>query len=372
MKIIVGGGISGLWLAAELKARSIPCCVLEKNALGQGQTLASQGMIHGGTKYALDGALSNAAKVIGEMPERWRQALAGMGSVNLQGVALERDSQLMWSVESVTANLLGFFASKIMQSRMERIDPASEPAFASPAYKGHLYRLNEPVLKLHTLVERFESLLEMQLLRAEVTRLIKKNGQVTGVETNQGQLEGEVILTAGEGAAALIRDAEFTSPIMQLRPLAMGLCRLNTPIPKIFGHQLGHSSKPKVTVSTHEINDKQYLYLGGQLAEDGVLCTDLVQIKKIEKTVGEAIPWLKPDIESTQVFRINRAEPYTEKGNRPDAAFVQPMAGAFVCWPTKLSLAPALADKLLDALKPETKACFPAWPRASAGEYPWA
>ena len=35
MKIIVGGGISGLWLAAELKARNISCCVIEKNALGQ-------------------------------------------------------------------------------------------------------------------------------------------------------------------------------------------------------------------------------------------------------------------------------------------------------------------------------------------------
>jgi Glycerol-3-phosphate dehydrogenase len=52
MKIIVGGGVSGLWLAAELKARGIHCCVLDRGPLGQGQTLASQGMIHGGTKYA--------------------------------------------------------------------------------------------------------------------------------------------------------------------------------------------------------------------------------------------------------------------------------------------------------------------------------
>ena len=74
MKIIVGGGISGLWLAAELKARNIPCCVIEKNALGQGQTLASQGMIHGGTKYALDGLLTKAPMKLAQCPHGGKSA----------------------------------------------------------------------------------------------------------------------------------------------------------------------------------------------------------------------------------------------------------------------------------------------------------
>ena len=53
MKIIIGGGISGLWLATEYKALEIPFAVLEKDSLGSSQTLASQGTIHGGKKYFL-------------------------------------------------------------------------------------------------------------------------------------------------------------------------------------------------------------------------------------------------------------------------------------------------------------------------------
>ena len=96
-------------------------CYRKKRAW-PGQTLASQGMIHGGTKYALDGLLTKAASEIGAMPAL-EQALQGKGTVDLSHVQLEREDQLLWSVESIAANLLGFFASKAMRSRMERIDP---------------------------------------------------------------------------------------------------------------------------------------------------------------------------------------------------------------------------------------------------------
>ena len=157
-------------------------------------------MIHGGTKYALDGLLTKAASEIGAMPSRWKHALRGQGTVDLRQVQLERSDQLLWSVESITANLLGFFASKAMRSRMERIDPTEEAAFDHPNFHGHLYRLTEPVLKLDTLIHAFSDLLDGQIIHGRSDRIIMvENQMITGIETTAGSLKGDVILTAGEG-----------------------------------------------------------------------------------------------------------------------------------------------------------------------------
>ncbi|MFN7609893.1 MAG: FAD-dependent oxidoreductase, partial [bacterium] len=49
--VLIGGGIAGLWLANVLQQKGYTVALLEENTLGGEQTLASQGMIHGGQKY---------------------------------------------------------------------------------------------------------------------------------------------------------------------------------------------------------------------------------------------------------------------------------------------------------------------------------
>ena len=52
--VIFGGGIAGLWTLNLLKARGYTnIALLETNTLGHKQTGLSQGIIHGGIKYAL-------------------------------------------------------------------------------------------------------------------------------------------------------------------------------------------------------------------------------------------------------------------------------------------------------------------------------
>ncbi len=371
MKIIVGGGISGLWLAAELRSRNIPCLILEKAALGEAQTLSSQGMIHGGTKYAIDGVFTRAASEISGMPDRWRMALQGRGPVNLRGVELESNSQLLWSVESVHENLIAFFASKLMKSRMERVDPKQEEAFASPEFKGHLYRLSEPVIKLNTLIARFIEILADCLFQAEVVSAIYELNQIVGVKTDRGDVFGEVILTSGEGIEKILSNSGITTPKMQRRPLAMGVVKLETAIPKIFGHQIGIGAQPKLTISTHDINKQQYLYLGGQVAEEGCNRDDQTQTKAFEQALAGALPWLSPKIAQLSIYRINRAEPYSDNGKRPDSAHVSSVNGIHVCWPTKLALAPALADQVIPRLKPSRSREMPKFPIAKQGQCPW-
>ena len=179
-------------------------------------------------------------------------------------------------------------------------------------------------------------------------------------------------MTAGEGAEELLSKLSGEYPVMQRRPLAMAVCKLVQPIPKVFGHQLGSASKPKLTVSTHEFDGAQYLYLGGQLAEDGVTQDDNKVRSNAKRALSEALSWLEPNVESTHVFRVNRAEPSTREGNRPDTAFVCQSNNLIVAWPTKLALAPALADQILPLLDEESKpATLPQWSKAPEGRYPW-
>src|SRR5690606_13154219 len=89
--LIVGGGIAGLWLNARLRRAGFATLLVEKGSLGGGQSVKSQGIIHGGTKYALHGALTGSSEAIAAMPGRWREALAGAGELDLSGVRLLSD-----------------------------------------------------------------------------------------------------------------------------------------------------------------------------------------------------------------------------------------------------------------------------------------
>jgi len=84
--LIVGAGVAGLWLNARLRRQGFSTVLVENATLGGGQSVKSQGIIHGGAKYALHGALTGASEAIADMPRRWREALAGDGELDLSGV----------------------------------------------------------------------------------------------------------------------------------------------------------------------------------------------------------------------------------------------------------------------------------------------
>lgn len=68
--VIIGAGVAGLWLALRLERAGRSVALLEAHAAGAGQTAASQGIIHGGTKYALTNRLTGASESIRAMPAR--------------------------------------------------------------------------------------------------------------------------------------------------------------------------------------------------------------------------------------------------------------------------------------------------------------
>src|SRR5258708_11558635 len=110
--LIFGGGAAGLWLLDELARRGDRVLLLEAGRLGQGQTVGSQGIIHGGLKYTLQGLLTPAAREIREMPEVWRQALAGTRAPDLRQTRLRSNVCHLWRSGSLRSRM-GMLGAKI-------------------------------------------------------------------------------------------------------------------------------------------------------------------------------------------------------------------------------------------------------------------
>ena len=73
------------------------------------------------------------------------------------------------------------------------------------------------------------------------------------------------------------------------------------------------------------------------------------------------------------VLTIDRAEPKQSSGLKPDEAYVRRVGDFIQCFPTKLTLAPDMGDRLLQAMEPPT--ANPQFntqhPRATIGVPPW-
>ncbi|WNF46332.1 FAD-dependent oxidoreductase [Pseudomonas sp. SG20056] len=377
--LIVGGGIAGLWLNARLRRQGFATLLVDNARLGGGQSVKSQGIIHGGAKYALHGALTGASEAIADMPRRWCEALAGDGELDLTGVRLLSDAHYLWSPGSLAGNITSFFASKAVRGRVDQVKGEQlPPALQHPKFKGKVYRLAELVLDVPSLISRLSELAGDGLLAAERIEPLRENGELVGLIIDGREIRAQrVILSAGRGNAELLSALGLSQPAQQLRPLHMALVKGPTLKP-LYAHCLGGGPKPRVTITTHPAADGQWVwYLGGDLAEaDGVARDEAAQIQAAKKELRELLPWVDLSAAQWATLRVDRAEPAQSGLVRPDNAFLHEQGKLLVGWPTKLALAPDFADRVLaalsrDGIQPAQHAPLPALPRPSVAPAVW-
>ncbi len=353
---IIGGGMAGMWLLLRLRQSGYSAILLEKDALGCGQSIRSQGIIHGGTKYALTGSLSSAADAITDMPSIWRACLAGEGIIDLSGAGILSEYHYLWSTGKLGSRMAAFFASKAVRGKVDPVEGDDLPAaFRDERFKGALYRLNEIVLDIPSVFRTMAAQVPGCALRADCNLGIFQRGE----GGNIGELrlaEGPVIrarryvFTAGEGNEQLMALTRHNEPRMQVRPLHMVMVRHRHPYP-IYAHCLGGGSKPRVTITSHPLPDGSWVwYAGGDLAETGVDREPDEQIRYAKKELAKVLPWIDLSTADWETFRINRAEPAQSAKARPDTAFTKAADNVIVAWPTKLALSPNLADDVLTLL----------------------
>ena len=381
--LIIGGGIAGLWLLADLKAQGYSVLLCESTALGAGQTIASQGIIHGGTKYALTGKISKASHAIADMPHRWKTALAGQDRVDLSAVQCLSENQFLWTSANIASKVTGFFASKVMQSRMQAVTKQTYPElFQHRDFKGRLYQLDEPIIDIPSLLNSLQQQFSKYLIHtnSKNSKLIKTSQQwqfeAELANSHNRQLNKQannkldkrspekirvqaqaIVLTAGEGNEALAQTLYPNSPdryakqkpqknIMQRRPLQMVI--LKSPhLPMIYAHALGVSDKPKLTITSHKDADNNTVwYIGGEPAEKGVGQTKQQLITATQSELQQLLPWVDFKATEWSTYAINRAEGVQSAGKRPDQPVIKMLDNVCIAWPTKLAFAPMLSDQI--------------------------
>ncbi len=388
---IIGGGIAGLWLANRAKSAGYSVALFESADLGGGQTLASQGMIHGGMKYTLTGALTGASEAIADMPRHWRACLCGEGDVDLHHTRILSDHFFMWSGDDLGSKLTSFLASKITRGRVEPVHPDRRPPLLRhPLFNGSLYRLEDLVIDAHSLVTNLAHNLEGHCFQIDWNQAeLQKddNGQLFLELKNQEQLlhirAQRFIFTAGKGNAELLAQIGEHQPAMQLRPLQQVMVKHYHPF-DFYGHCLGTDTTPRLTISSHRLPDGGHVwYLGGSLAEKGAGMAAEELTALAEQELRNLIPWINLQGAEWATLPIERAEPLQPGFARPDNAFVEQVVNTnlLVGWPTKLTLAPNLANQILellhesgvnpDADKPDYRLLHEYLPYALPGKTPW-
>ena len=377
--VIFGGGIAGLWILSRLRQSGYKTLLLEKEALGAGQTRYSQGIIHGGTKYALTGKLTASSESIFAMPKIWRDCLHGKGEVDLSSAKILSEHQYMWSTPSLLSRLSGFFASRVVRGRMLSVKKEDYPAaFQNKKFKGKVYQLDEPVLDAASIVQALAKPNMKNIMQIKsVSDYSDNTFNVVALNGDSWNISAErIILSAGKGNADLLKKLGHSKPEMQLRPLQMVMVRGGLP-EKLYAHCLGASVNPRITITSGEDKKGNIVwYLGGQLAEDGINRTSEEQIRKAKKELESLMPWLDFSVMQWATLNIDRAEPKQKEGQRPSTSFFYEENNIITTWPTKLALAPNLANDVLKQLEKHniTKSAateMPEFIHATVADLPW-
>lgn len=356
--VIFGGGAAGLWLLDELRRRGANAVLLEAHALGTGQTVAAQGIIHGGLKYTLQGLLTKSATNIREMPAIWRECLDGQLEPNLSAVRRRSDECFLWRTDSLSSRLGMLGAQFGLRVAPQSVSDADRPAILRGC-PGTVARLPEQVISTVSLIEVLAARNRERLLKIEPGRvefICERPGEVASIQLSQpngNRLELRprlVVFTAGAGNSILRESVGLTGDAMQRRPLHMVLLR-GRRLPLFQGHCVD-GAKTRVTITSDvDAAGRTVWQVGGQIAEDGVAWHERTLVAHARAELQAVLPGIDLSAVEWSTYRVDRAEGRVPGGKRPETVQIRREGNCWTAWPTKLALVPQLATELLAVMQ---------------------
>jgi glycerol-3-phosphate dehydrogenase len=386
--LIFGGGAAGLWLLDELTRRGARALLLEADRLGAGQTIASQGIIHGGLKYTLQGALTPSAVQIRDMPGLWRDCLTGHRQPDLRGVRLRAAHCHLWRTDSLGSRL-GMLGARVGLRVAPQVVADCERPAALALCPGVIARLDEQVIAPESLLATLFAENEKRVLSVSPSQIQIERGASNAVRTVQlanpatgaplNLAPRHVVLAAGRGNAELRRRFGLTDTSMQSRPLHMVLVRGQLPL--LNGHCVdGRTTRVTIT-SDRDATGRTVWQVGGQIAEIGVELDERSLLARARSELQAVIPGIDLSRAEWVSYRVDRAEQATPGGMRPESVGILCEGNLITAWPTKLALVPYLAKRILERLgsvgaesnerSVEETAICDAWPRPQVALLPW-
>jgi glycine/D-amino acid oxidase-like deaminating enzyme len=375
---IVGGGIAGLWLLSHLRARGYGVLLIEGGRLGQGQTILSQGIIHGSSGYTLIQADDGTIRVVSNTPATWRECLAGTGELDLSGVRQLTQQQYLWIPTPRLPGLLGRLTNRF------RRNPAASATegdhylamLSRLGLSGSIYRLDEPVLDVASLLQTLADAWRDAIVLNQEFVVLASDGTITLRAPDQEPVivrPSWCVFTAG-----ISNTASVWAPV-QVRTLHMVMVRGQHLPDSLYAHCLGDKPVPRLTITSHRAaNGAIVWYLGGRLAEEGSRRRSEHQIRETRRELARLLPAL--DLADTEftTLRTRRAEVLPTNRKLTGKPGIFQTGKVIVAWPVSLTMAPLLAEAVVKrlergGLRPNAAHLerLADWPRPQVAAYPW-
>ncbi|MEO1999976.1 MAG: FAD-dependent oxidoreductase, partial [Planctomycetaceae bacterium] len=383
--VIFGGGAAGLWLLDALSEQGHRVLLLEATALGHGQTIASQGIIHGGLKYTLQGLMNRSAEQIRDMPELWRQSLRDRRRPHLAATRMRSDDCFLWRTENLRSRLGLIGARWGLRITPQKVAKHERPHVLRHC-PGVVSRLPEPVISPHSFLESLREQHRDAILKIDAGKGLRFEcdapGSIRAVQlqhpTDRSCLTlnpRTCVFTAGSGNQNLRQLCGLTETALQLRPLHMVMVRGQ--LPTLNGHCVD-GARTRVTITSDSNHAGQTVWqLGGQVAEDGVSLDSRELIEHAGRELQSAVPGLDLSQTSWSTYRVDRAEGVDAAGQRPSGPCILSQGNTITVWPTKLALAPQAAAQIRSQLPSPTVAQplspnpLADWPCPAIAQPPW-
>ena len=342
--VIFGAGIAGLWAFNRFKRMGYDVLLLESGSIGCGQTIASQGIIHSGLKYAFAGKINKLAQSISAMPDLWRAALRGEGDVDLSAAKTNAESQYLMIPGGLMAGLVKLVTKQALGNNVHEVKKEDWPEeIKASSFKGTVVFMDEPVLDIPSVIRALAEPYR------NCVRKLDTPDDPFGFLERHGVEAKHIIFTSAASNHEVARASSHDEGLeTQKRPLLMGMLK-PAPYP-LYAHLVGNSDKPVATITTHETADGQLVwYLGGGVAERTKEANPAEVYEATHKGFAKYLPDVDLSCVEWAVLPIDRIEGKSSvDGWMPDTPTIHSVGNTHYCWPTKLTFAPLLSDRLVE------------------------
>ncbi len=347
--VIFGAGIAGLWTFHRLKYMGYDVLLLENKTIGCGQTIASQGIIHSGLKFAIAGKVSNLAQSIGAMPQKWRNALKGKGDVDLSSAKTLSNSQLLLIPDGIVGGITKLVTKKILGDSVHELPQEKWPdEIKKLGFKGSVIFMNEIVLDMPSIIRSLAQPYKNSIRKISME---EGNDPLTFLKNHNIEAKKIIFTSATNNHPLATKNNQGKGLETQTRPLLMGMIK-NAPYP-LYAHCIGKTDKPVITITTHKDKDGDLIwYLGALVAER----KKEADPNKVYDAAIKAFKHYLPNIDISKMqwstLPVDRSEGKSKTdGWMPDTPTIHHADGIIYCWPTKMTFAPMLGDMIISELK---------------------
>ncbi len=372
---IFGAGIAGLWTFHRLKNLGYNVALFEKSSIGNGQTIASQGIIHSGLKFSLVGKVNKLAQNISKMPDIWRSALNGEGDVDLSSADVSATSQQLLIPAGFMGGLTALVAQKALGKHVHTIPEQQWPEdLKQSGFSGTNIFMGEPVLNIPSVIRALAAPFKDTIYKITEEQA---NAPFDFLE-NHNIIAKRIIFTSAASNHVIAKQHQHDTGLeTQKRPLMQGMIK-NAPFP-LWAHLVGKTDKPIASITSHTMEDGTLVwYFGGGVAERKKEADPIEVYHAIINALKTYMPNIDTDSIEWATLPIDRIEGKSKTDSwMPDIPTIHCAENALYCWPTKLTFAPLLSDMLLSKLNENgiqpshTQTEIPTLPKASYAQTPW-